>query len=158
MNLNDIFRFILLEFNTIQFIPGWKNEVPEEGSEGYHPFIPAMELICDPVGMPENIINIPAVFPNPASNMLSVTNVRDAKIELFDPNGKLILSDEQITSTRTLDVSGYRSGIYFLLITTNQRCIGKKVVITAPNGAEYINDGVNDWVKTFGLSVRYLRD
>lgn len=92
-------------------------------------FIPAMEMICDPEGIPEKKINIPAVFPNPASSVLSVTNVRDAKLELFDPTGKLILSDEQITPTRTLDVSRFPSGIYFLLITSKERSIGKKVVI-----------------------------
>ncbi len=97
-------------------------------------FIPAMELICDPEGIPENKINIPSVFPNPSSSVLSVTNVRDAKIELFDPTGKLLFTDEQITPTRTLDVSAYNSGIYFILVTDNQRRIGKKVVIYTPCG------------------------
>jgi hypothetical protein len=92
-------------------------------------FVPAMELICDPEGIAENKINIPSVFPNPARSVVTVANARDAKIELFDLNGKLILSDEQTTTTRTLDVSKFSSGIYFLHITIKERRISEKIVI-----------------------------
>ena len=88
-----------------------------------------MELICDPEGIPEKAKDGPVVFPNLASSVLSVENVRDAKIELFDLTGELIFTDQQSTPTRTLDVSGFRSGIYLLRVSSKEKSDGRKVVI-----------------------------
>ncbi|MCX6245844.1 MAG: C10 family peptidase [Bacteroidetes bacterium] len=77
------------------------------------------------------------VFPNPASDQLSVRlsvpTKKDLKIELLGVDGKVQLSvnfiAEKGTTSAILDVSGFSSGIYILRITGDEGVITKKVVI-----------------------------
>ncbi|MEI6684252.1 MAG: T9SS type A sorting domain-containing protein [Bacteroidota bacterium] len=92
-------------------------------------WVPAMELVCDPEGITEHDKTAPVIFPNPASRELTVANVRDATVALFDLTGRLMLTDETGLSERKLDVSSFRSGIYLLRVTSGERSFGRKVVV-----------------------------
>ncbi|MEI7727045.1 MAG: T9SS type A sorting domain-containing protein, partial [Bacteroidota bacterium] len=92
-------------------------------------FVPVMELVCDPEGIPEKEQIHPAIYPNPAHSTLSIDHVRDAKISLYDLTGKLLLEDLQSSPSRKLNISGFSPGIYFVRITANSYCISKKCVV-----------------------------
>ena len=72
------------------------------------------------------------LYPNPAKNVVNITNTENIEIEkitVFDVNGKLI--DTKILgkeSNVTLDVSNYAAGTYLLHIETNEGTAVKKVV------------------------------
>ncbi len=72
------------------------------------------------------------LYPNPAKNLVNITNTENIAIEkitVYDVNGKLI--DTKILgkeSNVTLDVSNYAAGTYLLHIETNEGIAVKKVV------------------------------
>jgi|GEM_PF-4021705 len=92
-------------------------------------WVPAMELMCDPEGIAEHDKTSPVIFPNPASSVLTVSNVRNATVALFDLTGRLMLTDETGSFERKLDVSSFHPGIYLLRVTTGERSFGRKVVV-----------------------------
>ena len=72
------------------------------------------------------------VFPNPASNNLTVDlgdlNGVNTTIKLYDLSNKLII-EKQSTSTIMLDVSGYAKGIYLVEISTYDHVFRSQVII-----------------------------
>ena len=72
------------------------------------------------------------VFPNPASNNLTVDlgdlNGDNTTIKLYDLSHKLIL-EKQSTSTIMLDVSGYAKGMYLVEISTYDQVYRSQVII-----------------------------
>lgn len=61
-----------------------------------------------------------ALFPNPAMEQLqltiSATNTENYSIQLFDAQGKLVLSNSKIQPVNTIPVADFISGIYFLSV------------------------------------------
>ena len=74
-------------------------------------------------------------FPNPASDVLNIdmsaTDIRgEVHLNVFDINGKLILSDVQhADNIMKLQLGGLQSGYYTLHISNDKYIIGKKFVI-----------------------------
>ena len=78
-----------------------------------------------------------AVSPNPFSNRLEInipyaTEENDVKVQLFDPHGRLILS--QVTAgglqIRSLDTEVLQPGMYLLRVETGERAETVKVIKT----------------------------
>ena len=68
------------------------------------------------------------VYPNPADTMLQITNTENHTIKsvtLFNILGKSVLS----TTSKTIDISTYPTGIYLIKITTEKGAVTKKIVI-----------------------------
>jgi choice-of-anchor B domain-containing protein len=64
-------------------------------------------------------INGLSIYPNPSSNLVTVNSKTDllTSILIFDINGKQILDINTINSeTKTLDISNFSNGIYFMTI------------------------------------------
>ncbi len=73
-------------------------------------------------------INGLSIYPNPSSNLVTVNSKTDllSIISVFDINGKQILDINTINSeTKTLDISNFSNGIYFMTIN-NQ--VTKKLI------------------------------
>jgi hypothetical protein len=73
--------------------------------------------------------NSVAVYPNPAYN--DVTIMADNKIksiELYDAQGRIILTSLKDELESKLDVSTYAKGIYFLKITTEKGALVQKLL------------------------------
>ena len=72
------------------------------------------------------------VFPNPASNKLTVDlgdlHGVNTTIKIYDLSSKLIL-EKQSTSTLMLDVSGFAKGMYSVEISTYDYVLRRKVII-----------------------------
>jgi uncharacterized Ntn-hydrolase superfamily protein len=87
---------------------------------------------CNTVGLIESkdFSKSFSIYPNPSSDYLTIDNKTEETYDLFlfDITGKLI-NQESIDKTKNLKVSHYKSGIYFLKITNNNRTVVKKVII-----------------------------
>ena len=95
-------------------------------------FVPLIQIICDPEGIDEHHNPTHAViYPNPASNELFLDNTRDAKIELYDLTGKLVLKDNSIAASRKIDISSLHSGIFILKIINKDNMECRKVVVNS---------------------------
>ncbi len=70
-----------------------------------------------------------SITPNPAVNFITITN-QDAtpinKIELFDVNGRVVLSTNEVTTQ--IDISNFLKGVYFLKIKSQDALEIKKIV------------------------------
>jgi hypothetical protein len=72
------------------------------------------------------------VYSNPATNWISIVSKTGSdinKLELFSCSGKLVLSNE-ITKQKEneLDLSKFKSGIYILKISCNEKCELMKLI------------------------------
>jgi hypothetical protein len=92
-------------------------------------FVPVMELICDPEALPEKDKTSPVVFPNPAKSQITIDNIRDAKIEMYDFSGKILFTDHIISPSHIIDISGFAPGIYFFRIINKEGITYRKVMI-----------------------------
>ena len=73
-----------------------------------------------------------SVAPNPANSYFKVktNDVSGAKVQVLDVLGNVVLKDTKIGSSKTIDTSNFRSGVYFVKVTAeNQRPINRKVIV-----------------------------
>ena len=74
-----------------------------------------------------------SVFPNPAEDMLHVklpNQIRPVDIQLVDVNGQVVYEQEAVTGNElSIDVSGYRSGVYVLVLESDGKVEKRKVKI-----------------------------
>ncbi len=69
-----------------------------------------------------------SVYPNPASNVINLgASIAFSSVELYDVFGKLLLAKEK--DLARIDVKGYTPGMYFLVLTSNNKQIVKKVMV-----------------------------
>lgn len=71
------------------------------------------------------------LFPNPVSDILffDAGNVILEKIDITDLTGKIVLTRLSYTNREDVDVSGFKAGIYFARIKTQNRMITRKFVV-----------------------------
>jgi len=77
------------------------------------------------------------LYPNPANHSLHLafqtTSVNPVILEIRSPEGKLVFSAQEKNSpgacNRTIDVSNFKQGIYFLRITNTLGSVTKKIII-----------------------------
>jgi hypothetical protein len=74
--------------------------------------------------------NTTAIYPNPADNYLTVSipNGSEGSVKLTDVLGKVIY-DERLISTKKLDVSSFKNGVYVALINVNGTSYTKRFVV-----------------------------
>jgi len=70
-------------------------------------------------------------FPNPCNNMLNISHIPPvAKIELYNTMGYKVYDVERVTgNTQNIDCSNFENGVYFLIITGNEKSHFKRIVI-----------------------------
>lgn len=81
----------------------------------------------------ENPISLFNVYPVPANNVVNITTEASESfnLDLFDENGKRILSVNNSLSRYQMNVSDYTAGMYYLLIYQNGKAVEtKKIIIT----------------------------
>jgi hypothetical protein len=70
------------------------------------------------------------VYPNPTAEYFNVTNLNKGdKLQLFDAEGKMVLSSYAMDGLNTIRLTDVATGVYSLVIITNQGAIQKKIVI-----------------------------
>lgn len=65
------------------------------------------------------------VFPNPAGDFVKIDADNIMHLEIFDQTGKFVIK----TNKRFVDISGLKSGIYFIRITASDGIISNKKLI-----------------------------
>ena len=73
-----------------------------------------------------------SIYPNPTSNNLTIDlgdlNEFNTTIKLYDSSSKLVF-EKELTSTLTIDVSGFAKGLYTLELSTSDTVLRSQVVI-----------------------------
>jgi hypothetical protein len=84
-------------------------------------------------GIEENTNNTFVVYPNPANDVINVTFSsvsENGTVELFTADGKVIESKEISDSmTETFNVVNLNSGVYYIVITSDNGRVSQKVII-----------------------------
>jgi hypothetical protein len=68
------------------------------------------------VGIAELEMSVGNIYPNPATDKISLDLPEDSKVTVFDILGKQIISQEIFADKLMLDVSGLENGIYYVRI------------------------------------------
>jgi len=76
------------------------------------------------LGIPENKLLSFEMYPNPASDVLTVqlpTGTEKAEVSVFDYTGRLVSSKTISSNDSTLDVQNISKGIYIIRVATNSK-------------------------------------
>lgn len=80
----------------------------------------------------ENLLLFVKVYPNPASNEITIDTKTDAieYVKLFDMNGKLVLDyGNSYNHLVKIDISNFTEGTYVLKVKTDNGLLTKKVIV-----------------------------
>ena len=80
-------------------------------------------------GISENSINDLTIYPNPATNTLTLnTDLKNTKLTILNAQGQLVQQLSIINYPLSIDISQLNSGIYFLSLTNGTKVVSKKFV------------------------------
>ncbi len=82
-----------------------------------------------PLGIGENSIGDVKIYPNPATDNVTIVNAINSDIALYDMYGKLIMSDNKISNSYLLNVSDLAKGTYILKITDGDKTYSRKITV-----------------------------
>ncbi len=80
-------------------------------------------------GIGENSIGDVKIYPNPATDNVTIVNALNSDISLYDMYGKLIMSDNKISNSYLLNVSDLAKGTYILKITDGEKTYSRKITV-----------------------------
>jgi hypothetical protein len=84
-----------------------------------------------PTGIAETTTKELSMYPNPATEVVTIKTDKPAQVQLFDINGKMITS-EQSTGSITLSVSNVPAGLYAArILIKDEAIVTKKIVVMA---------------------------
>lgn len=95
----------------------------------------SFEIQADgPLGTDDFIAEKLMVYPNPASNIVTVklpVEVQNTLIELFDIDGKLLTTNNYSLGNHklSLDVSNFARGLYFVKLSNNNQRFTQKLIL-----------------------------
>ncbi|MFK7782960.1 T9SS type A sorting domain-containing protein, partial [Psychroserpens sp.] len=71
------------------------------------------------------------LYPNPANNLLNIklNNITNAKLSIYDIQGKLVFKNSISEQELELNVSDLQSGLYFVKLNTDTKEFVKKLII-----------------------------
>ncbi len=71
------------------------------------------------------------IYPNPANNLIYVeySNLEDANVQIFNINGQEIYSEIAESNHMTIDLSGFKQGLYLLKVVTEDFTQTEKIII-----------------------------
>lgn len=120
--------FIRDAFNGIAInVDMKKNESLEWSNDGIEILYIHVYYNLKKVSVQEDMISDLEVFPNPASDIINISNADNIEYaELFDVFGNKVLSSQ---NSNVLYSGSLRSGVYFLKVFDNKRLHIKKIII-----------------------------
>ena len=70
-----------------------------------------------------------AVFPNPASNVVTIKNAETATVTIFDILGKNVMQVSNISNNQEIPVSKLATGTYFVKVEKNKQSTVQKLIV-----------------------------
>jgi hypothetical protein len=81
------------------------------------------------LGIGENSIGNVLIYPNPATDNVTIVNALNSNIALYDMVGKFIMSDSKISNSYLLNVADLAKGTYVLKITDGNKSYSRKITV-----------------------------
>ena len=81
------------------------------------------------LGLGDNSLATVNLYPNPTSAVLTISNVENATIEIYNILGQVMTIKTNISNQETIDVSGYAAGAYMAKISNAGVTTTKKFVV-----------------------------
>lgn len=70
------------------------------------------------------------IYPNPANGFVKISNIhQNSKITVYDLSGKIVHSEKSKASETTINSENFVSGVYYVLIESNEGKITKKIIV-----------------------------
>lgn len=72
------------------------------------------------------------IYPNPASKEIFIEGIKDKKVtaEIISAEGRKVLETGQVTSGKSIDISGIAAGVYFINVKSGDlKSYSQKIVI-----------------------------
>jgi hypothetical protein len=90
----------------------------------------AIDANVGTAGIPD-ILNNQAVsiFPNPASDHVSITGVQNADVSISDISGRIVYRNTNFNSIDPIDISVFEKGNYIFRIVSDNNIVVKKLVV-----------------------------
>jgi hypothetical protein len=83
-----------------------------------------------PVGIEETNDNLFRIYPNPASNMVTIeSTVAFTRIRVFGNSGQIVLNEQIKALNYQIDVSQLEKGIYFISLETENGNLIRKLTV-----------------------------
>lgn len=86
--------------------------------------------VTETLGLVSNELENVKIFPNPTHNTVSISlpNVEDTKISVYDLNGRLLLEQSHTSAQININLATYAVGVYLLKVETSNREVIKRVI------------------------------
>lgn len=81
------------------------------------------------VGINSNVVRNVNIYPNPAKNTVTVDGDIQGTLKIYSVAGKCLVTDNEFTSNKTIDVSSLEKGLYIINIKTKNGVYTAKVNI-----------------------------
>lgn len=124
-----------ISYSNSQFEPGQDSFKADilNSSSGWLPNNTVIITIENSLSISENLMEFVRIYPNPTQNYITIqlTNeiVGETKMDLFDVQGRKIISKNTFQNTEELNLSSLTGGIYFLSIQNKNHKIIKKIIL-----------------------------
>ncbi len=115
------------DFTLTNLIAGYYYYTITDGENCEHTGI--IEIFSS-VGILDNIGLLIDVYPNPATNSLTIENTTDENLQIviYDLNSKLLIDKITHSKVSEIDISDFKPGIYFINIKGKDFSINKKII------------------------------
>lgn len=93
---------------------------------------PVFDAYPQPIVGVEEVTNLHDIniYPNPAKHNFTVELNQFSDIKIIDLSGKTHLTRENLIGRQTIDLSEFKSGLYFLIFQSNDQQFSKKLIIS----------------------------
>ena len=81
------------------------------------------------LGLEDNNLEMVTLYPNPSSDVLTISNIENATIEIYNLLGQVMTIKTNSSNQETIDVSGYAAGAYMAKISSAGITSTKKFVV-----------------------------
>ena len=98
---------------------------PGNYGEGEEAFFRTTEVLSINDNNLQNVI----IYPNPTTSILNIENAENSMIEVYDLLGRVVLSENNISINKQLNVSNLSTGTYLIKISNNGQIKTDKFII-----------------------------
>ncbi len=77
----------------------------------------------------EDIVSHTAIYPNPATNFIILTDLNNTNVKIYDISGRLMLSKDIKSDNFNLDISNLKAGNYIIKVSENNKVNSTVLII-----------------------------